>query len=80
MTDVRHPAHYCQGEIECWDAARTFLGDEGFIAACRFNINKYNWRAADKKSMKEDIQKVIVYASKILEVLEESDDHRTTKN
>lgn len=70
---VYHPAHYTQGEIECWDAARTFLGDEGFIAALRFQVNKYNWRLGSKDARLRDAAKLANYANKLLEVVTEVD-------
>ena len=45
---VNNPPHYNQGDIECIDAIQAALGTEGFMAYCRGNIIKYNWRAETK--------------------------------
>jgi hypothetical protein len=70
MTDmVNSPAHYNQSNIECIDAIRAALGEEGFVAYCRGNAIKYNWRAGHKVSTtgstdsgKEDLQKAAWYS------------------
>jgi hypothetical protein len=63
MTDmVNSPAHYNQSNIECIDAIRAALGEEGFIAYCRGNAIKYNWRAGHKSDQKEDLQKAAWYS------------------
>lgn len=64
MSDaVNKPAHY-QGEgVECIDAIRAALGQEGFIAYCRGNAIKYAWRAGKKHGdVLEDMSKAAVYA------------------
>lgn len=64
MSDaVNKPAHY-QGEgVECIDAIRAALGQEGFIAYCRGNAIKYAWRAGKKHGdVGEDMSKAAVYA------------------
>lgn len=64
MSDmVNSPAHYNQGEIECIDAIRVALGYEGFVAYCRGNAIKYNWRAGLKLDEKEDLRKAAWYSS-----------------
>ena len=57
MTDnVNHPPHYQSDTgIECIDAIRAALGSEGFIAYCRGNVIKYQWR--DKENALEDRKK-----------------------
>ena len=43
---VNNPSHYTQdGEIECIDAIRAALGEDGFRAFCRGNAMKYIWRS-----------------------------------
>ena len=64
MSDaVNKPAHY-QGEgVECIDAIRAALGQDGFIAYCRGNAIKYAWRAGKKHGdVWEDMSKAAVYA------------------
>jgi hypothetical protein len=62
MTDnVNRPSHYNKGGIECIDAIREALGDEGFKAYCRGNAIKYTWRAGLKLNEKEDLLKASWY-------------------
>ena len=58
---VKAPPHYKQGGIECIDAIRAALGHDGFIAFCRGNVIKYQWRA-DHKHGGEDLKKAAWYA------------------
>jgi hypothetical protein len=63
MSDmVNSPSHYNQSNIECIDSIRAALGEEGFIAYCRGNAIKYNWRAGHKSDAKEDLQKAAWYS------------------
>lgn len=64
---VNHPAHYNAGEIECIDAIRSALGREGFIAFCRGNSIKYNWRAGLKGDAAQDMAKAAWYSNKAKE-------------
>lgn len=70
---VINPSHYTQGDIQCWDAAEVFLGTAGMISACRFNINKYNWRLGKKGSSLDDARKLLQYAKKLVEVIEKGE-------
>ena len=65
---VNNPPHYTQGSIQCIDAIEAALGTEGFLAFCRGNIIKYNWRA-DHKNGSEDLEKARWYAEKIVQTL-----------
>lgn len=58
---VNSPSHYNQGGIECIDAIRAALGDEGFKAYCRGNAIKYTWRAGLKLDEVEDLKKAAWY-------------------
>jgi hypothetical protein len=58
---VNRPAHYA-GEIECIDAIRVALGEEGFKAFCAGNVIKYQWRAGKKSDEAEDRKKAAWYA------------------
>ena len=42
--EVKNPAHYNQGGIECIDAIRAALTDEEFRGYCKGNAIKYIWR------------------------------------
>ena len=65
---VNNPPHYTQGSIQCIDAIEAALGTEGFLAFCRGNIIKYNWRA-DHKNGNEDLEKARWYAERIVQTL-----------
>lgn len=59
---VHAPTHYTQGEIECIDAIRSALGEEGFKAYCKGNVIKYVWRHNHKSGSEgEDLAKAAVY-------------------
>ena len=61
---VDHPPHYNQGEIECIDAIRAALGEDGFRSFCKGNALKYIWRADHKQDATEDIRKAIWYLNR----------------
>ena len=58
---VNSPPHYNAGGVECIDAIRAALGHDGFIAYCRGNVIKYQFRA-DHKNGKEDLKKAVWYS------------------
>jgi hypothetical protein len=58
---VNSPSHYNQTELECIDAIRYALGDEGFVAYCKGNALKYTWRAGHKNNSSEDLKKAAWY-------------------
>ena len=61
MSDpVNRPAHYRNGEIECIDAIRSALGEDGFRALCLGNVIKYVWRHEHKGGL-EDLRKAVFY-------------------
>ena len=63
MSDpVRNPAHYTAGSIECVDAIREALGEDGFRAWCRGCSIKYLWRAGRKGDATEDLRKAAWFA------------------
>ncbi|KKL05504.1 hypothetical protein LCGC14_2605360 [marine sediment metagenome] len=39
---VNSPSHYNNGGIECIDAIRSMLGEEGFVSYCKGNALKYH--------------------------------------
>ena len=72
MTDlVNHPAHYTQGGVECIDAIRAALGDEGFAGYCRGAAIKYLWRAPHKGNAAEDYRKARWYVDALIKHTEE---------
>ena len=63
--NVNHPEHYqSDNGVECIDAIRAALGHEGFIAYCRGNTIKYNWRSGSKNSHTEDLKKGAWYSNR----------------
>ena len=55
------PDHYKTSTIECIDAMRAMLGDEGFKAYLRGTIFKYNWRLGRKDDPKVETEKMYTY-------------------
>lgn len=68
---VNHPSHY-QGKIECIEAIRAALGDEGVILHCRGTAMKYIYRTGKKGSAKEDLEKAVWYLNYAIKILGES--------
>ena len=69
MSDnVRHPVHYNQGGIECFDALRAALGDKymGFLIG---NVIKYCWRYEHKNGI-EDLQKAKAYIEEAIKEMQ----------
>jgi hypothetical protein len=61
---VDHPPHYNQSGIECIDAIKAALGDEGFEYYLQGNIMKYLWRYRYKNGI-EDLKKANWYLDKL---------------
>jgi len=70
---VNSPPHYTAGSIECIDAIRAALGREGFVAYCKGQVIKYNWRAGLKGSAVEDAQKAAWYQARMIAEMEGMD-------
>lgn len=70
-SDVSNPSHYTSGDIECIDAIRSTLGDEGFIQYLHGNVMKYIWRYDKKGFAKKDLEKAVWYISKIISMLDD---------
>ena len=58
--NIDHPAHYCNGGMECIDEMLTVFGREAVKHFCLLNVWKYRKRALDKNG-REDMQKADVY-------------------
>ena len=69
---VNHPAHYTSGDIECIDAIRAQLGDDGYISYCQGNVVKYLWRWKRKGGL-QDLKKAQTYLSWMVEEVELSE-------
>jgi hypothetical protein len=67
MSDlVNHPPHYKHGDIECIQAIKAALGDDGFRAYCKGNVIKYLWRAEYKGNPDQDYGKADWYMRRLL--------------
>lgn len=64
---VHAPPHYRQGGVECIDALRAALGEDGYRAFCRGNAIKYLWRAEHKGNPRQDAEKAAWYVARLVE-------------
>jgi len=71
---VKRPQHYNNGSVECIDAIRAALGDEGFQAYCQGNVIKYLWRHKYKGKPVEDLRKCSWYLQRLIETIEKEED------
>tara|TARA_R110002153_G_scaffold32909_1_gene99486 strand:+ start:1312 stop:1557 length:246 start_codon:yes stop_codon:yes gene_type:complete len=71
---VERPRHYNNGSVECIDAIRAALGDEGFQAYCQGNVLKYLWRHKYKGKPVEDLHKCSWYLQRLIETIEKEED------
>ncbi|MCR5177209.1 MAG: DUF3310 domain-containing protein [Anaerovibrio sp.] len=67
---VNHPAHYCNGDIECWDAMMAAFGEEWMMHYANVAAFKYNWRAKHKGKFAEDMRKAAWYNTRAAELEE----------
>jgi hypothetical protein len=71
MPDTGDRDYYREGSIECIDAIKAALGDEGFIAFLRGQVIKYNWRLKGKGQAHEDSIKANWYQQRLTKELED---------
>lgn len=65
---VNHPAHYCQGGVECIDAIEAATTNlTGIEAVCTANVIKYLWRWKQKNGA-QDLRKARWYLDKLLKI------------
>lgn len=62
---INHPKHYTQGNIECLDAIKESLTQEGYKGYLKGNIMKYLWRYEYKNGY-EDLGKANFYLDKLI--------------
>lgn len=62
---INHPKHYTQGSIECLDAIKESLTQEGYKGYLKGNIMKYLWRYEYKNGY-EDLGKANFYLDKLI--------------
>lgn len=70
MDAINHPPHYTKGHIECIEAIKAALGQDGFDSYCRGQVIKYLWRAGHKGSAAEDLGKADWYMRRLLQEVE----------
>lgn len=67
---INHPAHYCQGGIECIDAIEAATTNlTGIEAVCTANVIKYIWRWKEKNGA-EDLRKAEWYLNRLAQIVE----------
>lgn len=67
---INHPAHYCQGGIECIDAIEAATTNlTGIEAVCTANVIKYIWRWKEKNGT-EDLRKAEWYLKRLTRIVE----------
>ena len=67
---INHPAHYCQGGIECIDAIEAATTNlTGIEAVCTANVIKYIWRWKEKNGA-EDLRKAEWYLKRLTQIVE----------
>lgn len=64
---IIRPSHYTQGSVECTEAIRSAVGDEGYEAFLRGNIMKYIWRYPHKNGV-EDLKKAQTYINMLIDL------------
>jgi hypothetical protein len=64
---VNHPSHYTRGAVECIEAIKSALGDDGFIDYCSGNAIKYLFRWRHKNGL-EDLKKAQFYLSEVIKM------------
>lgn len=70
LDQVNHPAHYTQGDIECWDAMKACMSEQEFAGYLRGCAIKYLWRCTDKGTFTQDLQKARAYVDKLVELVD----------
>lgn len=71
--NVNSPAHYRQGGIECVEAIKASMSQEGFRDYLKGNVMKYIWRYKHKGKAIEDIEKALWYLNRLKDELYEQD-------
>lgn len=69
-SNVEHPQHYNQGNIECIQAMESAFGVESVIDFCICNAFKYLWRSR-LKNQSEDLEKAVWYINHALQLRNE---------
>lgn len=73
---INHPAHYCQGGIECIDAIEAATTNlTGIEAVCTANVIKYIWRWKEKNGA-EDLRKAEWYLKRLTQIVENKENFK----
>lgn len=76
---INHPAHYCQGGIECIDAIEAATTNlTGIEAVCTANVIKYIWRWKEKNGA-EDLRKAEWYLKRLTQIVENKETLKKTR-
>lgn len=76
---INHPAHYCQGGIECIDAIEAATTNlTGIEAVCTANVIKYIWRWKEKNGA-EDLRKAEWYLKRLTQIVENKETFKKTR-
>lgn len=76
---INHPAHYCQGGIECIDAIEAATTNlTGIEAVCTANVIKYIWRWKEKNGA-EDLRKAEWYLKRLTQIVENKESFKKTR-
>lgn len=67
--NINSPAHYRQGGIECIEAIKASMSEEGFRDYLKGNVMKYIWRYEHKGRAIEDIEKAMRYLNRLKDEL-----------
>lgn len=68
--NVNRPPHYTQGGIECIEAIKSSLSEEGYKGYLKGNIEKYIWRYEHKLNTVEDLKKAQWYLERLIKEVE----------
>jgi len=71
VSDPSDPDHYRTSNIECWTTQLAALGKEGYVDYCLGNVIKYIYRAGHKGRAKDDLRKMLWYATKAVELIDD---------
>lgn len=75
VSNINHPPHYNQGEIECIDAIKAMLSPEEFKGFLKGTVLKYLWRSPHKGRESEDLEKASWYHQRLLALILNSKDN-----
>ena len=67
--NVNCPSHYNQGAVECIDAIKASLTQEGFRAYLKASSMKYLWRYEHKGKPLEDLRKAKWFLERLTDEL-----------